>query len=294
MSSLSTARRGRWQLELLLVAVIYAAYDGSRLLVRGGLEEAQHDATRLLDIEQWLHLDPERWLNSAFTSDRWLGIPADFAYATLHYIVTPLILAWLWRRHREVYRRARTWLGISTVLALAGFILYPTAPPRLLPDSFGFTDTMAQHANVGWWAGSASAPKGLGSMTNEFAAMPSLHVGWALWCGLMLLLYAQDRTAKVLGLLYPVTIALVVMGTANHYLLDALAGAAVVGAGYLLSGPYLRLWDRVRARLAPTAAGPASASAPAAAPGAGAQPVGPSLPRVPDYPPATAEPAHAP
>ena len=293
MSSLSTgtARRGRWPLELLLVAVIYAAYDGSRLLVRGGLDDAQRDATRLLDVEQWLHLDPERWLNTAFTSDRWLGIPADFAYATLHYIVTPLILVWLWRNHQEVYRRARTWLGVSTVLALAGFILYPTAPPRLLPGSFGFTDTMAQHADIGWWAGSASAPKGLGSMTNEFAAMPSLHVGWALWCGLMLLLYAKDRTAKVLGLLYPVVIALVVMGTANHYLLDALAGSAVIGVGYLLSGPYLRLWDRLRpgAREAGAAPAPAAAPAPVTIP----QPTGSVLPRVPDFPPTTIEPARS-
>ncbi|SEL57112.1 phosphatase PAP2 family protein [Streptacidiphilus jiangxiensis] len=238
--------RNGWLRELVLVAAVYFAYDGSRLLVRGGVERARRDALRLLDVEQWLHLDPERWLNADFTAHRWLGIPADFAYASLHYAVTPAVLVWLWRHHHDVYRRARTWLALSTVLALVGFVLFPAAPPRLLPDDFGFTDTMAQHASVGWWGDSASVPNGLASMTNEFAAMPSLHVGWALWCGLMLLTYARDTTVRTLGVLYPVIIALVVMGTANHYLFDVLAGAGVVLVGRALTGPALRLRDRVR------------------------------------------------
>ncbi|WP_370112336.1 phosphatase PAP2 family protein [Streptacidiphilus sp. MAP12-33] len=230
--------------ELVLVAAVYFTYDGSRLLVRGGIERAQRDALRLLDVEQWLHLDPERRLNADFTSHSWLGIPADFAYASLHYAVTPAVLIWLWRHHRAVYRRARTWLALTTVLALVGFVLFPAAPPRLLPSGFGFTDTMAQHAGIGWWGGSASVPTGLASMTNEFAAMPSLHVGWALWCGLMLLTHARDRTVRTLGVLYPVIISMVVMGTANHYLFDALAGAGVVLLGRALTDPALRLWDR--------------------------------------------------
>lgn len=241
-----TRRTGRWQLELLLVAAIYLVYDGSRLLVSGGLDEAVRDARGLIDVEQWLHLDPERWLNSTFSSHLWLGIPADYAYATLHYLVTPAVLVWLWRRHRDQYRRARTWLGITTVLALVGFVLFPAAPPRLMPSSYGFTDTMAQHAAIGWWSGDASAPKGLGSMTNEFAAMPSLHVGWSLWCGLLLFRLSRDRTVRTLGLLYPLMITLVVMGTGNHYLLDCVAGAVMLGVGALLTGPALRLTDRFR------------------------------------------------
>jgi hypothetical protein len=240
-------RSGRWQAEVLLVAVLYLAYDGSRLLVGGGVDDAVRDATRLLSLEQWLHLDPERWLNSIFSSQQWLGIPADYAYASLHYLVTPAVLVWLWRSHRERYRKARTWLGITTVMALAGFVLFPAAPPRLLPGSLGFTDTMAQHAGIGWWDGAASAPKGLGSMTNEFAAMPSLHVGWALWCGLTVFLCARDRTVRVLGLLYPVLITLVVIGTGNHYLLDCVAGALLLAVGAVLTGPALRTSDRVRA-----------------------------------------------
>jgi hypothetical protein len=93
MSAPRTGKNGgRWQLELLLVAAIYLAYDGSRLFVGGGLESAVRHARGLLNLEQWLRLDPERWLNSAFSSHEWLGIPADFAYATLHYAVTPAVL----------------------------------------------------------------------------------------------------------------------------------------------------------------------------------------------------------
>jgi hypothetical protein len=241
--------RPAWLRELLLVAVVYFAYDGSRLLARGGVQRAQRDAARLLDAERWLHLDPERWLNADFTSHRWLGIPADFAYASLHYAVTPAVLVWLWRHHRDAYRLARTWLALATVLALVGFVLFPAAPPRLLPAAFGFTDTMAQHSAIGWWGGSASVPNGMASMTNEFAAMPSLHVGWALWCGLMLVTHARDRTVRTLGALYPVIIALVVMGTGNHYLLDVLGGAGVVAIARALTDPVLRRWDgRRRAR----------------------------------------------
>ncbi|MFC1419238.1 phosphatase PAP2 family protein [Streptacidiphilus cavernicola] len=242
-------RTGRWQLELLLLGFLYLAYDSSRLLVGGGTGDAVQDARSLFDAEQWLHLDPERWLNALFSSHGWLGIPADFSYATLHYLVTPAVLVWLWRRHREHYRRARTWLGATTVMALVGFVLFPAAPPRLMPAGYGFTDTMALHAGIGWWGGAASAPKGLGSMTNEFAAMPSLHVGWALWCGLMVFRHAKDRTVRTLGLAYPVMITLVVLGTGNHYLFDCLAGALLLGLGALLTGPLLRLTDRTRARL---------------------------------------------
>jgi hypothetical protein len=275
----SSSRPGRWQREIPLLALLYLAYDGSRLLVGSGFGTAAKDGRDLLHAERWLHLDPERWLNSTFSSHQWLGIPADFAYATLHYLVTPAVLVWLWRRHRAQYRRARTWLGVTTVMALVGFVLFPAAPPRLMPSSYGFTDVMAQHASIGWWGSAASAPKGLGSMTNEFAAMPSLHVGWALWCGLMLFRFSGDRTVRTLGLLYPVTITLVVLGTGNHYLFDCLAGALLLGVGALLTGPLLRLVDGARVQLLFLRYAP----------------LRPVRHPVPDYrPPAQADPAPAP
>lgn len=157
------------------------------------------------------------------------------------------MLVWLWRRHSARYRAARTWLGCSTVIGLVGFTLLPTAPPRLLDASHGFVDTMAHYSSFGWWGGEASAPRGLGGLTNQFAAMPSLHVGWALWCGVLLWRHGRSPLLRAAGLLYPPAITFVVMGTANHYLLDVVAGTAVMGLGALLAPRAMRFADRARA-----------------------------------------------
>lgn len=237
------ARAGGWFREVVLVVVVYFAYDGARLLVGSNIDHARHDAHALLRIEDWLRLDPELWLNRIFVGHAWIAIPADFAYATLHYVVTPAILIWMWWAHREQYRAARTQLGIATVAGLIGFVALPTAPPRLLEESHGFIDVMALHASVGWWQGDAGTPRGLDSLTNDFAAMPSLHVGWALWCGLMLYRFGRTPLARWAGVGYPILITLVVIGTANHYLLDCAAGAVLILAAGYAAVPYLRLCD---------------------------------------------------
>ncbi|MFJ5833782.1 phosphatase PAP2 family protein [Streptomyces sp. NPDC093089] len=239
-------RKPRWWAELSLLAVVYAAYTGGRLLVRGDEATAVEHGLAILRTEQALGIDAEHPLNRLFTDVPALGIPADFAYASLHYLVTPAILVWLFRRRPAHYRAARTWLMASTLLGLVGFTLLPTCPPRLLDPAYGFTDTMAHFSAYGWWGGEASAPRGLGGMTNQYAAMPSLHVGWALWCGVMLWRYGRTPLAKALGIAYPLVTTLVVLGTANHYLLDAVAGAAVMGAGLLLSSQLPRVAARRR------------------------------------------------
>lgn len=242
-------RRPRWWTELLLIAVVYAAYSGGRLLARGDVTTAVGHGLAILRLEELLHLDAEHPLNRLFTSTPALGIPADFAYATLHYLVTPAVLVWLFRRRPLHYRAARTWLMVSTLLGLVGFSLMPTCPPRLLDAGHGFVDTMAQFSAYGWWGGEASAPRGLGGMTNQYAAMPSLHVGWALWCGVMLWRYGRTPLPRALGVAYPLLTVVVVMGTANHYFLDAVAGCAVMGLGLVLARPAMRGADRLRNRL---------------------------------------------
>ncbi|MEU9387582.1 phosphatase PAP2 family protein [Streptomyces sp. NPDC048279] len=228
----------RWWTELPLILLVYGCYTAGRLLARGNTSTAVDHGLTILRIEKALHLNAEHPLNRLFTREAWLGIPADFWYASLHYVVTPVILVFLFRRRAEIYRRARTWLMTSTFIGLIGFTLLPTCPPRLLEARYGFVDTMAQYSSYGWWGGDASAPRGMGGMTNQYAAMPSLHCGWALWCGVMLWRHGGNRLTKVLGVAYPLLTALVVMGTANHYLLDAVAGVFVMGVGYLLS-PYV-------------------------------------------------------
>ncbi|MFI7098530.1 phosphatase PAP2 family protein [Streptomyces sp. NPDC050161] len=241
--------RPRWWTELPLLAAVYLAYTAGRLLARGDVHTATGNGTALLRAERALRLTPEPALNRLFTTTPALGVPAAFAYAALHYLVTPAVLVWLWRRRPDDYRTLRSGLLIATLIGLAGFTLFPTAPPRLLDAGHGFTDSMAQYAGYGWWGGEASAPRGLGGLTNQYAAMPSLHVGWALWCGAAVWRLAPSRVARTLAVAYPVAIALVVMGTANHYLLDVLAGIAVMGVGALLARPFLRRADALRGRV---------------------------------------------
>ncbi|QEU94193.1 phosphatase PAP2 family protein [Streptomyces kanamyceticus] len=262
--------RLRWYTELPLIVLVYALYSAGRLVVRGDVASAVDHGIQILRAEQYLRLNAEHPLNRLFTEHAWIGVPADFWYASLHYLVTPAILIWLFRSRAVHYRAARAWLMISTMIGLVGFTLLPTCPPRLLSAGHGFVDTMAQYSDYGWWGGEASAPRGLGGMTNQYAAMPSLHVGWALWCGVMLWKYGHTPLAKAAGVAYPLITTIVVMGTANHYFLDAVAGAAVMGVGLLLVRPVRRLTDPLMTRLrtlfartpaAPSATGPSIVSA---------------------------------
>ncbi|MFE6163169.1 phosphatase PAP2 family protein [Streptomyces sp. NPDC056486] len=239
--------RLRWWTELPLILVVYALYSAGRLLARGDVSTAVGHGVDILRIEKFLRLNAENPLNRLFTEHAWIGVPADFWYASLHYLVTPLILVWIFRSRAVHFRAARAWLMTSTLIGLVGFTLLPTCPPRLLSAGHGFVDTMAQYSDYGWWGGEASAPRGLGGMTNQYAAMPSLHVGWALWCGVMLWRHGRSPLAKVAAVGYPLITTIVVMGTANHYFLDAVAGAVVMGLGLLLVRPVLRLADRVKA-----------------------------------------------
>jgi hypothetical protein len=241
--------RLRWWTELPLILLVYGAYSAGRLLARGDVSTAVDHGVGILRVEKFLHINAENPLNRLFTEHSWIGVPADFWYASLHYLVTPLILVWIFRSRAVHFRAARAWLMISTLIGLVGFTLLPTCPPRLLSAGHGFVDTMAQYSDFGWWGGEASAPRGLGGMTNQYAAMPSLHVGWALWCGVMLWRHGRSPLARVAAVGYPLITTIVVMGTANHYFLDAVAGAVVMGAGLLLVQPVLRLADRVKARV---------------------------------------------
>ncbi|MFI0820469.1 phosphatase PAP2 family protein [Streptomyces sp. NPDC021098] len=258
--------RPRWWTELPLIAVVYLAYAGGRLLGQGDVSTAVGHGLAILRFERRFNIDFESPLNDFFTSHAWIGIPADFVYASLHYAATPAVLVWLWKRGRSAdYRFARTWLLITTMIGLIGFVVVPTCPPRLLEAGQGFVDTMAQYSSYGWWGGDASAPRGMGGLTNQYAAMPSLHVGWALWCGIALWWQGRSVWPKIVAVVYPLLIALVVMGTANHYFLDAAAGAAAVGVGAVLTRPALRLAGAVRDRFRPVQAATATGAATATA-----------------------------
>lgn len=224
--------------ELALLAAVYVGYSLSRVLVDTDPAQALANGYLVLSVEQLLHLDVERAAIAWLLTSPALTVAAAYAYAALHYTVTPAVLVWLYRRRPEHYRGARSVLLVATCLALVGYWLMPTAPPRLLSPAF--PDVLAATAQWGWWGADASAPRGLGSLTNTYAAMPSMHVGWALWCGLVLVVHSRRRALRVLGVAYPVLTTVVVVVTGNHFLLDAAAGAAVVlavaGAWHLLAG----------------------------------------------------------
>jgi hypothetical protein len=240
-------RMPRWMPELLVLALLYGAYAASRFVLRANRHLALENGHDILTFEVRWHLAPEFALNQILQEFPALAVASSYSYAALHYLVTPAVLIWIYRTHRRVYRRARTILVVSTALAVAGYYLIPTAPPRLLPGS-EIGDTLAQYQGYGWWDTAGSVPKGMAGLANQYAAMPSLHVGWALWCGILIVLYARHRWVRMLGAIYPVAIAAVVMATGNHYLLDVVAGVATMALGAGMTAAMIRLRDAGRLR----------------------------------------------
>jgi hypothetical protein len=223
-----------WGRELVLIGLLYGAYELSRGVGDVDAVKAVGNGNEILHLERVWHLDPERVLNSALQHATFLAVAASYFYSVMHYLVTPAVLIWMYRRHRAEYGRARTALAISTGLGLVGYLFVPTAPPRMLAGS-GLRDILSDTQAYGWWGDDGSVPKGWGGLTNQFAAMPSLHVGWAVWCGAVIAMYATHRSVRILGVAYPVVTTLVVMATGNHYFLDAIAGGMVIALGALLT-----------------------------------------------------------
>jgi len=267
-------RRSAGLREAALALVLYAAYSFTRTLSDASFHEAAGTAHQILAIERSLGLDVELAVNTWLTGVPGLAVIACYFYALLHYLVTPAVLVWLFTRHRERYRPARTALVVGSGLALVGFAVLPTAPPRLMD---GYTDVLAAYSGWGWWGGAASAPDGLAWMTNQLAAMPSLHVGWAAWCGAVGFRYASRPTVRAAALAYPLLTAVVVVATGNHYVLDVVAGVLVIAAPVALHAVATRTIlrrasrDTTRRRGSPcmrrqAVANPTSASTPGSGP----------------------------
>ncbi|MEO6471803.1 MAG: phosphatase PAP2 family protein [Aeromicrobium sp.] len=228
----------RGVIELAFLSVLYVAYSASRLLASNDFQAARGRAVDLLNFEKSWRIAIEKPLNSLFARDDWLGIFGSFWYATTHYIITAGVLIWLYRRGPGQYVTARRALVIATMVALAFYLLMPMAPPRLLDGSY--IDILSQHAQAGWWGADASAPRGFGDMTNELAAMPSLHAGWALWCALVLIRANVKPVYQYMGMIYALVTTIVIVGTANHWVLDAVVGWMVVGVGWFV----VLAWDK--------------------------------------------------
>jgi hypothetical protein len=221
--------RPRLYREILLIGLCYAAYTLVRNLVPPTHAAALAFGQQILHVEGDLHLSVEPTLNRLFVTHHWLGVGANYYYATLHFIVTIGVLVWLYTRHPERYLAYRRVIFATTVTALIGFWAFPLAPPRMLP---GFVDTVLSFHTWGLYE-STSSP--VASVSNQYAAMPSLHTAWALWCAIAIAEVARSRWAKAIAVCYPMATVMVIIGTANHYLLDAVGGAFTLGVGYILA-----------------------------------------------------------
>jgi len=219
-------REPRWRREVLLIGAWYGGYEGVRAASPAKVGAAHRHAERLLGVERWAHLDPERALNRLASGSSHLGMLASGYYATLHFAVTVVVLVWLYRRHRALYQHARTVLVTASAASLLVFWFYPVAPPRLAMP--GLDDIVVRHNVLG--AGHAAST---GGFVDLYAALPSLHVGWAFWVAAAIVRARATSRFRHVAWLYPVTTALVVLATANHYLVDAAGGVAVIALAEL-------------------------------------------------------------
>jgi PAP2 superfamily protein len=224
--------RPRWWAELSLIAVCYVAYSFVRNLVPTDHAAAVGRAYEILKAEEALRLDIEYWLNQIFVNHPWLGVSANYYYSTLHFIVTIGVLVWLYARHPERYATYRMILFATTLIALIGFYSYPLAPPRMLP---GFIDTVIEFNTWGLYDSSPVA-----TVSNQYAAMPSLHTAWSIWCALAILAVVRRGWIRILAVGYPAVTVVVIMGTANHFILDAVGGVAVLAAGHAFAHGAIR------------------------------------------------------
>ncbi len=250
-----TRARLPWLREAIVLAVVYVVYG----LVRNRFGSAHlhgddaplhafNNAVRVIHLEKTLGLFHEQ------TIQRWfLGTPFiaffNIFYGTAHFVVTLGVLIWLFVRRHHVFARWRTTLVATTVVALFGFALFPLMPPRLVntPPSqsrygggqlaidrhlpnYGFVDTLRD--GDGLWSFDS---QGMDDISNQYAAMPSLHIGWSLWCMLVLWRFSRRRISRLIGLAYPVLTLIAIVATANHFIIDAAGGIAIVVVGSLVA-----------------------------------------------------------
>jgi PAP2 superfamily len=237
-------RRSHWWVELLAIGWLLWVYDAITNLAPLRVNAALAHAGGVLSLEGTLHIDPERALDRWLAAHHGLGLAISDYYDNAHFIVTLSVLGWLWWRRADLYRPLRSSLVLVNLLGFLVFWLYPVAPPRMLP---GFTDVVASTHAIGSWHTGA-----LASQANQLAAMPSLHIAWAVWCTIALWRLSARAWVRVVAVIYPCLTAAAVLMTGNHFVLDILAGALVMAValaiaelpGRLRTGRRPAFWPR--------------------------------------------------
>jgi|SRR5919106_300397 hypothetical protein len=221
------ARRQTGVAELGIVIALYAAYEVLRGLGDGTLAVARDHAADIVALERSFNVFVEHAVQ------QWAaGIPAlptflGLFYITSHLGLTSAAVVWLHRRRPERFPVVRNTLVFATALSLLGYVLYPAAPPRL--SGLGFVDTVSAHTQVNL------SSDLLGSLYNPFAAVPSMHFGYALLVGAVLVAHAHRPLVRALGALYPPFMLFDIVATGNHFVFDAAAGAVVMALAWWLA-----------------------------------------------------------
>ncbi len=212
--------------EAAALIFVYLVYDFSRGLVSGAGATADRHGRQVAHAEQHLSLYIEPSVQHALQRVPGLFDVFGFGYDVFHIGVTAVVLVWLYLRRPHAFPTIRTTLIASVTLALVVFALYPTAPPRMAHLGIGDSLALSRHT---------SQSPVLSALYNPYAAMPSLHMVFAVIAGGSIAVYARHRWAKVAGLVYPLFVAAEVVATGNHYLLDLAAGAATVAISALVT-----------------------------------------------------------
>lgn len=256
-SDLETADpRGKWWAELALIGIFYAVYSAVRNQFGSASvspKKAYDNAITIIDAEKAMGLYFEETVQGWFLGQHLFLKSWNIFYGTFHFAVTLGILLWLFLRHPTHHRLARNTLAATTLLALVGFSTYPLMPPRLLAvagpfggadfggGQFNYIDTLANHG--GLWSFDSGTMQ---AVSNQWAAMPSLHFGWSAWCLIIAWPKLRRPWTKVALGLYPLLTLFSIIVTANHYWLDAVGGAVVLAVGLAVGGAITNLLERRR------------------------------------------------
>jgi PAP2 superfamily protein len=221
---------GDFLLQLFLFAIVDIAYELTRGLSEGSVLPAFAHARDVVSLERSLgvfnELDVQRWA----LHRHWALEIADFTYFHAHFVITVAFMFWLYLRRNEHYYFIRNAVFVADAIALVGFTVFPTAPPRMLTD-LGFTDTLDRYASISNYSGPVAA------LANPFAAVPSIHTCYALIIGVSCFFLVRHRALGFTWLFYPVLIVFSIVATGNHFWTDAFLGACL--AAIALSGAWL-------------------------------------------------------
>jgi hypothetical protein len=205
--------------QLVLFAGAYYAYRIVRGVVDGQVTVAFDNARHIVDAERTLGLFFEPGLQNWALGHHWIVDAANWSYVNSHFLITTTFLIWLYLARNESFYYVRNMFMVAMGLALVLYVAYPTAPPRFLPE-WGFADTVTDAV------GQANA-NNANLLYNPYAAVPSMHVAFALMIGIPAFKIVRSRVIKALWAVYPVIVTFVVLVTANHWWIDAAFGVLV-------------------------------------------------------------------